>query len=66
MFLYISIDHTSTTNPIYPGPASYEPKIEVSHFNAPKWTMSGTYSREIPIIKNLPGPGQYDPRLPSS
>ncbi|CAD8190527.1 unnamed protein product [Paramecium pentaurelia] len=59
-------NHTSTTYQNFPGPTSYEPKIEVSHVNAPKWTMSGTYSREIPIIKNLPGPGQYDPRLPSS
>ncbi|CAD8187703.1 unnamed protein product [Paramecium octaurelia] len=59
-------NHTTSNNHNFPGPASYEPKIEVSHTNAPKWTMSGTYSREIPIIKNLPGPGQYDPRLPSS
>ncbi|CAD8120761.1 unnamed protein product [Paramecium sonneborni] len=59
-------NHTSTTQQGLPGPASYEPKIEVSHANAPKWTMSGTQTREIPIIKNLPGPGQYDPKLPAS
>ncbi|CAD8186953.1 unnamed protein product [Paramecium octaurelia] len=59
-------NHTTTTNQGPPGPASYEPKMEVSHANAPRWTMSGTNSREIPIIKNLPGPGQYDVRLPES
>lgn len=40
-----------------PGPASYDPNLDVSHTKPPKWTIKGGNSREIPIIKNLPGPG---------
>lgn len=28
--------------------------------------MHGTKTREIPIIKDLPGPGQYEPKLITS